>query len=228
MKVTLLALTLASVSTMSASIIFYAESAGAQFSHLGGTTVETFDSLNPGALGPYTSSIGNYSPGGAVVGANIWGGSNNTNYMAVGQESGGSSYSLTFGGAQSYFGFYWLAMDAANQVQFYNGSTLVASFSSSDISAILSSAYLGNPNTSTDPAEKFAFIGFLSDNTATNFTSVAFNSLNPGTGFETDSHTILAGSGVIASATPEPSTLAMMVPALGALAVAARRRYVRN
>ena len=228
MKVTLLALALASVSTMSASIIFYAESAGAQFSHLGGTTVETFDSLTPGALGLYTSSIGNYSPGGAVVGANIWGGSNNTNYMAVGQQSGGSSYSLTFGGAQSFFGFYWLAMDAANLVQFYNGSTLVAAFSSNDVSAILSSAYLGNPNTSTDLAEKFAFIGFLSDNTATNFTTVTFNSLNSGTGFETDNHTTLAGSGVIPSATPEPSTLAMMVPALGALAVAVRRRFLRN
>jgi hypothetical protein len=206
---------------MSANIIFYTEAPGVESSHLGGTTIESFDSLTPGALGSYTSAIGTYSPGAQVMAPDIFGGANLTSYIAVGAESGALSYTLTFTSPQSFFGFYWQAIDAANLVQFYNGSQLVAAFSASNITAGLSSAYLGDPNTSTDATEMYAFVGFLSDNTATNFNQVTFSNLDPGTGFESDNHTILAGS---SAPTPEPATYATVVPVLAGIAVAARRR----
>jgi hypothetical protein len=224
MKVTLPALILATISTMSASVFFYAEAPGVQTSHLGGTVIEDFNSLTPGSLGAYVSPIGSYSSGAQVMAPNIFGGANQTNYIAVGEESGTASYTLTFGGAQSFFGFYWLAMDSANLVQFYNGSTLVGSFSESDVAATLSSAYLGDPNTSTDPSEMFAYIGFLSDNTATNFTSVTFSNSNPGTGFETDNQTILDPPADPPGVTPEPSMFVMIVPALIGLVSVTKRR----
>ncbi len=225
MKVTLLALFLASISQMSASIIYYAEAPGVQSSHLGGTVVEGFDPTNPGALGNYISQIGTYSPGAEVMAPDIFGGANQTNYVAVGQESGTLSYTLTFTQPQTFFGFYWLAIDPANVLQFYNGTTLVASYTGSDIMASLSSAYYGDPNTSTDMTEKYAFVGFISDNTQTNITSVTFSNTDPGTGFESDNHTILAGSPL---PTPEPSTLLTLVPILGGVLAMARRRTRRQ
>jgi hypothetical protein len=225
MKVTLLTLMLASLSTLSASVIFYAEAPGLQSTHLGGVVVETFDAVSPGGLGNYSSTIGHYSTGAQVVGPDIFGGANLSNYAAVGVQSGTSSYTLTFNGAQNFFGFYWLAMDVNNLVQFYNGVNLVASISASDVLGILSPAYYGNPNTSTNTTEPYAFIGFMSDNQATDFTSIVFVQTNPGMGFETDNHTVLASSnGGSVQPTPEPATVAMLVPAIGALAFAARRR----
>lgn len=225
MKLPLLTLMLASLSTLSATVLMYTEAPGIQTTHLGGTVIESFNSLTPGLLGPYLSAVGTYSAGGSVQASDIFGGANMTSYMAVGPQSGAASYSLTFNGLQSFFGFYSLATDSQNLVQFYNGTTLVASFTGSDLTAGLSSAYFGNPNTSTDPLEKFVYVNFLSDNVATNFNRVVFSSTNPtGTGFETDNHTILAGSSGGEVSTPEPSTIAMLIPALGGLFAASRCR----
>ena len=225
MKVIQLALVVAGMSTMSASILTYVEAAGVQTSHLGGTVIEDFNSVTPGLLASYTSPIGTYSSGGAIMAPDIFGGANLSNYVAVGQESGALSYLLTFNGPQTFFGFYWLAMDQANVLTFYNGATVLATYTGNDFISTLSSDYFGNPNSSTDPTEKFAYVYFLSDNALTNFTSIQFSNVNPGTGFESDNHTILAGG---PTAAPEPSTLLTMVPALVGMLAVARRRFRRG
>jgi PEP-CTERM motif len=222
MKLILCAVTLASISTLSAGVIFWTEGAGASQTGLGGTTVVDFNALAAGALGTYTSSIGTYSSGAQIVAPDIFGGAQLTSYVSVGVQSNTLSYSLLLNSPQSYFGLYWMAADPANLLQFYNGSTLVASYTGGSITAGLSPAYYGDPFTSTNANEAYVFVNFLSDNVNTNFTKVVFSNVDAGTGFESDNHTVLTATNT--SSVPEPSAVAMLLTGLGAIAVSIRRR----
>jgi hypothetical protein len=205
-------------STLSASIIITAEAPGVQATTMPGTITENFDSLTPGPLGAFVSPIGTYSSGAEIVGPNAFGGADQTNYVAVGAESGTTSYTLTFDGPQSYFGLYWSAADADNVLEFFDGATMVGEFSTATALGPLSSAYFGNPNNGDDPGEKFAFLNFNSNSPSTDFTSVEFiNGL--GTGFESDNHTILA-------ATPEPSEYGFVMGGVVLAGLLIRRRSV--
>lgn len=205
-------------STLSASIIITAEAPGVQATTMPGTITENFNSLTPGALGAFVSPIGTYSSGAEIVAPNAYGGADQTNYIAVGAQSGTTSYTLTFDGLQSYFGLYWSAADANNVLEFFDGGTMVGDFTTATALGPLSSAYLGNPNTGADPGEKFAFLNFNSTSPSTDFTSVEFlNSL--GTGFESDNHTILAP-------TPEPSEYGFLLGGVALVGLLIRRRTV--
>jgi hypothetical protein len=210
---------LASFSTLSANIIVTAEAPGVQATTTPDTITETFNSLTPGALGSFVSPIGTYSPGAEIVAPNAFGGADQTNYIAVGAESGTTSYTLTFNGLQSYFGLYWSAADANNVLEFFDGSTMVGEFSTATALGPLSSAYLGNPNNGDDSGEKFAFLNFNSTSSSTDFTSVEFINDSFGTGFESDNQTILAP-------TPEPSGYAFVLVGIAIVGLLIRRRAV--
>lgn len=204
-----------------AAIIFSPEAAGVQYTTRTGVLVETFDSLPTGPVGPYVSAIGTYSAGGVIQDPNAWGGSDQTRYIAVGAQSAPSTvFTLNFGKDLTYFGLYWGAGDGLNVLEFYDGTTLVGSFSTSSWAPGLSSDYWGNPNNGQNTGEKYAFLNFDATG-GTKFDSLRFVNTPTSTGFETDSHTIMATSD-----TPEPATWAMMIGAAAAIGFARKRRLV--
>ena len=220
MKFLLIISSLVSVSTLSANVIFSIEAATVQQTTIPGARTEDFNSLIPGQLGTYYSSIGLYSTGAAIVAPDLFGGANSTNYISVGQESGALSYSLTFYSPQAFFGLDWTGGDGSNKLQFYNGSTLVGTFTTFDIQAALPPnfvdyiPYFGNPNDGSDPLEPFFYVNFFSNDPSTNFTSVVFSNFDTTTGFESDNQSIV----------PEPSALGLLGAGLGAISLIRRRQ----
>jgi hypothetical protein len=208
-----------------AAILFTAEAAGVQSTSVVGATTENFNLLPVGALGNYSSVIGNYTSGATIVTANAFGGSNQTQYISVGAQSGTLTYSINFFEDLTYFGFYWGAGDAQNEVRFFNNGNLVQAFRVGDILATLSSDYNGNPNTGQNKSEKYAYLNFTTTGN-TRFDQVVFHNDSKGTGFETDNHSIFNQPlipGNDPTPTPEPATYAMVGAACIALAYMRRR-----
>ena len=131
----------------------------------------------------------------------------------------------------NYFGYWLSALDAGNQVQFYNGSTLVGSLTPSDVlsqtGSCPASLYCGNPNPAfhgQDNGEPFAFINFY-DTTGT-FNKVVFFESPAVGGYESDNHTV--GFYTKIGGVPEPSTWAMMGLGFAGLAFAGYRSSRRR
>ena len=210
---------LAVLQPTSAAIVFSVEAPGIQQTSAAGVITETFDSLPLGPIGTYASPIGTYR-GGAVVASDAFGGANQTEYAAIGVQSGTASYDLTFTSTRTYFGFYWSAGDATNGVDFFSGGNVLQTFTIADIAPLLSAAHYANPNTGENESEPYVFVNFVSTNPASSFDRITFRNLSGGSGFESDNHTIGAASAPI----PEPSTWVLALTAFGVLSVY-RRRY---
>ena len=222
MKIIITALMLASLSTVSANIIFTLEAAGVQQTSLTNTVTANFNSLTQGLLGTYVSPIGVYS-GGAAIAPRVgslddaqFGGAYGSQYISAGKQSGLLNYTLTFFSPQNYFGLDWTGADGSNLIQFYNGSTLLATFNSFNIQAALPPSYVdyilyfGNPNDGSDPLEPFFYVNFRSNDPSTNFTSIRFSNFDTTTGFESDNHSIQL---------PEPSSVSLLLVGLGILGI---------
>lgn len=221
-----------------AAIVITAEAPGVQNTTQPGLYfVETFDAPGvptPGQAypGSYVSPIGTYSGGAAVVGPNDYGGAFQSNYISIGaQQPSSLSYTLDFNAPVFYFGFYWGAGDAQNQVEFFDGATSLGAYRMADMISLLGlgPAYNGNPNLpasgaphtpgTVNPGEKYVFLNFRATD-LTQFTSVRFSNDSTSTGFETDNHTVLFES----AATPEPATFALAGFSLVALGFKFRKR----
>jgi hypothetical protein len=218
-----LLMSLAALQISQAAIVYSFEAAGVQQTTVANTTSISFDLLGTGSLGSYNTTIGSYGSGGTIVNGNAYGGANQTRYIAVGAQSGTTSFTLSFFGDLDYFGFNWQAADSKNEVRFYNNGALVQTFTSSILSS-LSPAYNGNPNNGQNKGEKYAFVNFSTTN-GTVFDQVVFYNNGTSTGFETDNHTVknsrIPGSEV---ATPEPSTYALCGIALLTVGFYRRRK----
>lgn len=193
------------------AITFTVEAPGVQQTTLANTIVETFDVLPTGLLSTYFAPLGVYSGGMTVSEPNAWGGAGQTRYIAVGAQSGSTSYVLDFFSPQTYFGLYWGAGDAQNELRFFSGSTLLASFRAADVMSGLSAAYNGNPNTGQNLDEKYAFFNFTAGSGVT-FNRIEFYNDGTGTGFETDNHTFLFPRDPVTptAEAPEPATFALL------------------
>ena len=217
-KLLLSALLAASVSTMSAGIIFNPEAAGVTSTTVANTTTVNFNALSTGSFNGATS-IGTYSTGGKIVAPDAFSG-DGTKYLSTGaQSSPTTSYTLTFNSAQTFFGLLWNAMDAQNSLTL-NTSSGSFTYNSTNFSS-LSNAYKGNPGNGQDAGEFFVYLDFFGTS-GTTINSVTFSNNGTGTGFETDNHSILA------STVPEPSTYGMLFAGFAALGIAARRRSARK
>jgi fibronectin-binding autotransporter adhesin len=117
-----------------------------------GLNMETFDGVSAGvasnngagsgnfesaALGAHFSASGN---SGIVVGSSsvtaapfvgpLPGARDTTNYLSIG---GNGTETITFASEKNAFGLYWGSLDSYNTIKFYDGTTLVASYTGNDI-----------------------------------------------------------------------------------------------
>ncbi len=175
-------------------IITYAENPNATVSSLAKTNLFTFDNLNTGV-------DKNVSWGGVgtfdqlyVKSTDIYGGAvdkgnpNGSQYSLQGAGTEVLSSTLTLDKSTSYFGMWWSAGDAANKLDFYNGSKLVGEFTTASLMGQLPDTYFGNPKDRTmDRGEAFGFINFFGD-TKTSWDKIVLTNNNY-SGFESDNYT---------------------------------------
>ena len=128
------------------------------------------------------------------------------------------SLTTTLATGINYFGFWLSALDLGNQVSFYNGSTLVYTFTPTNLINALgscsnSNAYCGNPNVGhlgQNSGQLYAFVNFF-DTTGT-FNSVHFQESPAAGGYESDNQTVgfvTAQSGTVVSVA-EPASFALL------------------
>ena len=64
-----------------------------------------------------------------------------TNYLSIG---GNGTESITFASEKNAFGLYWGSLDSYNTIKFYDGATLVASYTGADISPLFPNGNQGS------------------------------------------------------------------------------------
>ena len=204
-----------------------------------GLAYESFAGQTAGQSGNgFTTTFGNSDYQATYSGALVW-----TAASQYGGAGGGGIYAAVVSGnsytidltprngapAANYFGLWISALDAGNRIQIYNGNTLLLDLASTALISALAgnAAYNGNPNNGymlhADPSQQFAYFNFL-DLTG-GFTRIVITegmACGNGCGFETDNQSV----GYVA-VTPEPATLVLFGPALGALALLRRRLFRR-
>lgn len=193
------------------------------------TTATAFPTLvDTGA--PAGEISGSYSGGYIMDPADQYGGAGGTGYYPELFASGGS-YTLTLtasGGLPgvNYFGLWFSALDAGNDLKFYNNGTLLYDFTPALFQSLVgacpnsSNAFCGNPNNTTeDSGEQFAYLNFF-DLTGY-FNQIVFTETGGG-GFESDNHTVgyqdpptLEGTDI--GTVPEPGSFILL--SIGSLAL---------
>jgi len=146
-----------------------------QFSSVPGVTTVDFESGAP------TSGLAIYSapgPGPAVVSGNtvssIISADDNSRYLAVsilGDARGTSPVTIDFANPLDYFGLYWGTPSANNTISFFNGDTLLQSFTGDAIASNVITNAAVYTNFFAEPGESFNKV-VLSDS------SIAFESDN--------------------------------------------------
>ncbi|WZO95749.1 PEP-CTERM sorting domain-containing protein [Isosphaeraceae bacterium EP7] len=207
------ALLLASSAPSMAGVVVSLEAAGVQSSTQGPVITETFDrqDLPPGQYSSIVSAIGTYTPtsgGASIVLPDTYGGANQTNYMTIGIASGrAQEVTLNLAKAESYFGFYFAAIDATNSVKVYDGVTLLTTIDRTSLASLLTSGYYGSPNLpGVNTGEPYAYVNVFGTAGQT-FDRIVFSNFNS-SGLESDNHSV---------AVPEPASLVMT--AMGGLAL---------
>ena len=139
----------------------------------------------------------------AIISADRWGGANGSKFITQQILESIRSYSLTINEDQKYFGFWWSAGDAYNQITFKNDGEEVASFKTSDLvnfinnsGTVDTAAYKGNPTYSGDETghlnEPFAFVNVFFGNDFAYDEVVVATLTEGGAAFESDNHTFSA------------------------------------
>lgn len=163
-------------------------------SSLSGTSVYDFNSLKMGLnKGVMWNGVGTFDQvyvmkadqyGGAADAANPKG----SPYSVQGAGTPVKTTILTLNAPSSYFGMYWSAGDASNQMSFYNGKDLVAQFDTGNLMSALPKDYYGNPiNRAQNAREPYGFINFFGDS-KTQWDRVVFTNVTT-SGFESDNYT---------------------------------------
>jgi fibronectin-binding autotransporter adhesin len=187
----------------------------------GTAIVETFDSVTAGPAN-FTDGGLTFSGDGAIVMGSVSSAyaepyTDTTPYLSTGYDGtqGLMTETVTFSQPQWEFGLFWGSMDSYNTLEFYNGSTLVGTFTGDSVTAPPSGANGDQGSFATN-----RYVNFFGE-----YTSVEFLSTSPA--FEIDN--ISAGSSpTLSSSVPEPSTWALMLLGLVGLGYAARNQHRKN
>ncbi|MBC7880090.1 MAG: hypothetical protein H7Y37_02045 [Anaerolineae bacterium] len=234
----LLSISLSASPVKATTITFEAPGKVSALSAVGTTTQVDFNSLNPGQQGynyTYNDVSGinvraNYDivnvygyPGGSTTA-----GADNTKFIS--QFSSGApdstnvatttlSFTNTADNSSvgiNYFGMFWSSLDVGNQLQFYNGNTLLNTLNITNIPALLgnNTSFIGGPYN-----QYSAFFNFYADNNLS-FTRIVFTETLVNNGFESDNHTFRIPDALVRTGTPvtngltgvpEPSLMVPMV-----------------
>jgi len=135
---------------------------------LGKVNVESFSGMSSGTYNNIKwNGVGTIDKV-SLVPNNQYGGTPTSKAYPVQSTSAGlggvNSTTISLNTPSSYFGMFWSAGDANNNLSFYNGKNLVASFSTQSLMGNLPSSYYGNPNPASrgqDGGEPFGFINFI-------------------------------------------------------------------
>lgn len=196
------------------------------------TTIDT-------AGAPSGSITGTYSGALTIDAANAYGGAGGSGYFATVSKNN-YTLTLTASGASTgvpgvnYFGLWFSALDNGNQLQFYDNSTLLYTFTPALFASLVGGCgsgnqFCGNPNNGDDPNEQFAFLNFYDMDGY--FNKVVFTETTTA-GFESDNHTVgymdpVNPTGTVVGATPEPGSVVLLLTGLLAL-IAVRRKFALN
>ena len=181
------------------TLVTFSEAPNQTTSTLSGTQVFNFDNLSTGLnTNVNWSGVGTFNQL-YIKGADQYGGAadaaypNGSKYQVEGAGSGYLSSTLTLNTPSSYFGMWWSAGDPNNVLTFYDGSTVVAQYTTASLMAALPASYDGNPLDRTENStQPYAFINFYGTPT-TQWTSIVFSNTNS-TGFEADNFTVRAAA----------------------------------
>jgi hypothetical protein len=195
-------------SVAQAGIIQSVENAGIYTTQVAGATTVNWNDYSCGA---YTSCTGD----GRLVTGSVSGryaspyGVTDT-YLTVPYNYSAGAVSLTTPGSYNYFGLYWGSLDLYNSIHFYDGGSLVGSYSGADIFSLMANG--GQSSWASNRYVNFLFTeGDL-------FNRIVLVSTN--WAFESDNHAF----GNVTTSVPEPGTLAMFGVGLIGLGMMARRR----
>jgi hypothetical protein len=175
-------------------VVTYAEQPNQESSTLTDTSVFNFNNLSTGVdKNVVWNGVGEFNQL-YIMNPDQYGGAtdslhpNGSKYSVQGVGSVVNSTTLTLDKSSAYFGLWWSAGDAANVLDFYNNSQLVAQFTTASLLGSLASSYDGNPrNRSLDSGEPFAFINFYGA-VGTTWNKIVFTN-NASSGFEADNFT---------------------------------------
>lgn len=104
-------------------------------------------------------------------------GNNPSKYLATFQNA---PVTITSSKLLNYFGVDLGYVDAGNQLQFYNGTTLIKTFSATDL--------FGSPLPSPEGS---SYVNFVSNNNSNDFfNKIVITELNSGAGYETDNYAV--------------------------------------
>ncbi|MBD2514620.1 PEP-CTERM sorting domain-containing protein [Nostoc sp. FACHB-973] len=185
------------------------QGAFSEFSQLPGTTTINFNNGQAPTTGfaKYSFETGQNSS----VRSDVWapaganGEVNNTNYLAV---FSGDKVTINLNSYLNYFGIDWGAISSGNVFSFYNGDTLIKSFTTEDVNPV------APIHASQHGGEGNGYLHFYSDSSNDIFNKIVITQAGGG-GFESDNHSFHAGTerftGFDPESVPEPSiTLGML------------------